>query len=154
MNRGDPRGTDGGLGGDGLRVPGSIRAEMVAHAQRERPLECCGLLGGKECQARSIFPLRNEAASATEYLVAEGLFAPFRSLRERGEDLVAIYHSHPNGPAVPSRIDLERNLYPDVIHILISLAGPEPDVRGYRLAADTYREVPLVCVVDPSGVDP
>lgn len=154
MNRGDPRATPGCLGGDGLRVPGAIRAEMIAHAQRERPRECCGLLGGREGQARSIFPLRNEAASATEYLVSEGLFAPFRALRARGEDLMAIYHSHPASPAVPSRLDIEKNLYPDVVHIVISLAGPEPDVRGYRLAADRYREVPLACVVDPSGVDP
>jgi len=44
-----------------IRIPESINRRMVEHAQKEKPLECCGLLGGKDQTVREIFETQNVA---------------------------------------------------------------------------------------------
>jgi proteasome lid subunit RPN8/RPN11 len=55
---------------------------------------------------------------------------------------VAIYHSHPRWAAVPSRTDLQENHYGSVPRIIVSLLGPTPEVRIWRLDPDSYLELP------------
>lgn len=124
---------------DAILVPSAVAREMVEHARREAPKECCGLLAGSGAAVRSIYPLINESDRAEEeFFVGPGLLAPFRTMREREEELVGIYHSHPTSRAVPSRKDLERNFYPDAVHFIVSLAGARPRIEAYRLSAAGY----------------
>lgn len=132
-----------------IQIPAWIIAEMVDHALRERPIECCGLLAGRGGVVSSIFALENEANSETEYLAARGLFEPFRAMRAAGEELLAIYHSHPASCAIPSRTDLARNLYPDTIHVIISLAGHRPVMRAFLLQENSYVEIAWKTVSEP-----
>jgi proteasome lid subunit RPN8/RPN11 len=115
---------------------------MVQHALDERPRECCGILSGNGHEVRTIHRLENEAVGETEYLVAEGLIHPFKEMRRTGEELLAIYHSHPAAPALPSRKDLERNFYPETPHVIISLADAQPVLRAFLLAETTFEEIP------------
>jgi len=134
-----------------LRLPRSIVEEMVRHALQEKPKECCGLLGGVGDTVRSQFRLINEAdRPETEYHVSIGLFKPMQLMRQKGEDLLAIYHSHPTAAAVPSRRDLERNFYPAIVHFIISLLDEEPVMRGYRLHKDSFEEIGW-SVIDDDG---
>ena len=50
-----------------LEIPRDLHDAMVAHCQRESPLECCGILGGISPRVSSIHPLRNDLASETRY---------------------------------------------------------------------------------------
>ena len=47
--------------------------------------------------------------------------AAMKTMRESGEELFAIYHSHPNAPAIPSARDIEQAAYPDAYYLIISL---------------------------------
>src|SRR5262249_16647246 len=133
-----------------LRLPRPILAAMVAQALAERPNECCGLLAGtiltEETNVRigrvgERFPLVNALASPTEYeSEPRGMFEAVRAMRQRGLDVLAVYHSHPTSAAVPSKKDLARNYSPEVVNFIISLAGPEPTVRGWWLSESEYRE--------------
>jgi proteasome lid subunit RPN8/RPN11 len=129
-----------------LLLPRPILTDMLAQAQAELPLECCGLLAGTVdadgtglVQVR--YPLGNVAASPVEYLSdGRGMFAAWRDWTARGLDELAVYHSHPTSPPVPSRKDLAMNYSPDVVNFIISLATTPPLVRGWWLTADSYRE--------------
>ena len=44
-----------------------------------------------------------------------------KTMRENGETLFAIYHSHPSAPPEPSIHDLEGLGYPDALYLIISL---------------------------------
>lgn len=126
-----------------LLIPPEIVAAMVDHCRREAPLECCGLLGGHPPSASSIHPLRNVEASPSRYLAdPQDVIAAVQDLRKRGAEIVAIYHSHPAWTAVPSRVDLETNYYDDLPRIIVSLLGPEPEVRAWRLGTDSFEEIP------------
>jgi proteasome lid subunit RPN8/RPN11 len=126
-----------------LLIPRAIHDAMVAHCLRDAPLECCGLLGGIPPTVSSIFPLRNAQASETRYTAdSRDLIAAVQALRARAAQILAIYHSHPRWAAVPSRTDLAENHYGDVPRIIVSLLDDPPEVRVWRLDADSYEELP------------
>jgi len=68
------------------------------------------------------------------------MFEAVRDMRGLGLEIVAIYHSHPTSAPVPSRTDLERNYSPDVMNFIISLQDGAPQVRGWWLDENSFRE--------------
>ena len=126
-----------------LEIPSKIHEQMIAQAEREAPLECCGMLGGRGSRVSACYPVANALASPAAYEGdAKETLRAFREMRERGLELIAIYHSHPSSPAVPSRVDLERNYYGEVPRLIISLVARPPEMRAYVLSELEYREVP------------
>lgn len=119
-----------------ITIPRPLVAEISAHALASAPEECCGLVGGIGGAARSVYRLRNVARdplSAYEGAPQE-LFDAQRLMRERGEKLVAIYHSHPRADdPVPSESDVRAAYYPTAVHFIIGLAGGEAKLRAFRL---------------------
>jgi len=119
--------------------------EIISHARDAAPEECCGLIGGTEGNARTIYRLRNAAADPlTTYEAApEDLFAAQRSMRERGEQLLAIYHSHPRAETpVPSATDVRLAYYPSAVYFIVGLGGEQPDLRAFRISESERRWEP------------
>lgn len=112
--------------------------EIFANARTADPEECCGLIGGAEDDhARSIYTLRNVAADRmVSYEAApEDLFAAQRQMRERGEQLLAIYHSHPRSTdPFPSETDVRLAYYPQSIYFIIGLGGVQPVMRAFSIS--------------------
>jgi proteasome lid subunit RPN8/RPN11 len=88
------------------------------------------------------YALVNDAASPTEYLSnGKSLIEAHIDMRRSGVEMVAVYHSHPTSPPVPSRKDLDRNYYgPDLMNFIISLQDGEPQMRGWWLDENSFRE--------------
>jgi [CysO sulfur-carrier protein]-S-L-cysteine hydrolase len=110
---------------------------ILASAQEAAPVECCGLIGGESGRASSLYPMRNVAANAhVAYEAApEDLFAAQRQMRQRGEELIAIYHSHPrSAEPAPSETDVRLAYYPHAVYLIVGLAGPHPVIRGFRIS--------------------
>lgn len=55
---------------------------------------------------------------------------------DAGEELYAIYHSHPASTPYPSATDRAEALYPDAAYVLASWRGGTPEIRAYRIRAD------------------
>lgn len=114
------------------------RDQVFSCAKEAAPDECCGLIGGNvNGGARSIYPMRNVAADRlVSYEAApEDLFAAQRQMRERGESLLAIYHSHPrSAEPEPSATDVRLAYYPRAIYFIVGLAGPQPVMRAFRIS--------------------
>jgi proteasome lid subunit RPN8/RPN11 len=139
-----------------LQIPAAIHEAMLAHAQAELPNECVGLLAGtKDGVVVERFPLVNALAHPRRF-ESEGKshLAAERRCRELGLEWLAVYHSHPTSPPVPSKTDTDpdENLWvgQPVVSLIISLMNPEPEVRGYWLTPHGYREAKW-CV---TGDDP
>jgi [CysO sulfur-carrier protein]-S-L-cysteine hydrolase len=128
-----------------LQIPREIYEEMLSQALAERPNECCGFLAGlvEDGVGKVVrrFPLVNALANPTRYLSEpSSLCAANRDCREAGLEFLATYHSHPSSPPIPSKTDLEEHLWDGTVTIIISLMGPEPEVRGWWLSRTDYRE--------------
>jgi len=108
---------------------------MIEHSQREAPLECCGVLGGRNGVICTIYPLRNVAGSPeTRYEAApEDLFQASKTIREKGEEMIGVYHSHPRSEAFPSPTDVQLAFYPDAVYFIVSLALDRTIVNAYRI---------------------
>jgi proteasome lid subunit RPN8/RPN11 len=140
-----------------LLLPRRFQDEMLRHARREQPNECCGLLAGtiaasaiREPLARveRCFPLVNIAASPTRYESEDSsLLQAHKAMRALGIEMVGIYHSHPTSRPVPSATDLKRNYYGEhAVHFIISLQQEPPEIRAWWLKADSFSEAAWECV--------
>jgi proteasome lid subunit RPN8/RPN11 len=121
--------------------------EIVAHAREVAPDECCGLIGSKNPgHGQTIYPLRNVAADplSTYEAAPEDLFAAQRLMRDRGEQLLAIYHSHPraNDPT-PSETDVRLAYYPAAVYFIVGLGGRGPSLRAFRISEREGRWEPV-----------
>lgn len=121
-----------------MQIAQSLIDEMVAHAREDLPNECCGMVGGSDGTASSVYRARNHFESPLRFGVhSDDLFRiTQKEMPARGEELVAIYHSHTKSRAYPSQTDLNeaQNSWPDAIWVIVSLEDPDaPDVKGYWL---------------------
>jgi len=94
-------------------------------------------------------PLHNVAADPNvSYEAApDDLFAAQREMRERREELLAIYHSHPrSAEPAPSETDVRLAYYPQAVYFIIGLAGPKPVIRAFRISEreERWEEVEYV----------
>lgn len=115
---------------------------IFACAREADPAECCGLIGGARELASSLYPMRNVAANATVAYEAapEDLFAAQRQMRERGEELLAIYHSHPRAiQPQPSETDVRLAFYPQAVYFIIALAAEQPVMRAFKISESEGR---------------
>ncbi|MCZ2341530.1 MAG: M67 family metallopeptidase [Bacteroidales bacterium] len=130
-----------------LSIPATILDAVWNHARSERPNECCGFLAGTLADgigtvARCL-PLVNERASPIAFRTeARSVLAAFRAMRAAGQELLAIYHSHPTSAPIPSRQDLAENSYgPSIPWLIVGFAGEEVEVRVWWLDTDSYTEM-------------
>ncbi|HEY5973800.1 MAG TPA: M67 family metallopeptidase [Geobacteraceae bacterium] len=126
-----------------LTIPRQIFVALLAHAREGFPLEVCGILGGTAGQVSAIFPMTNTDASAEHFMMdPKEQFAVMKELRRQGQEMLAIYHSHPASPARPSAEDIRLALTPDVAHAIISLQDPEhPVVKLFQITEGLVTEV-------------
>lgn len=120
-----------------MRLRRALAVEMFAHARATAPEECCGLLGGVGVEAACVYALTNVAREPSKSYEAAPveLFDAQRRMRERGESLLAIYHSHPRAhDPVPSATDVRLAFYPSAVYFIIGFDEQgECVLRAFRI---------------------
>lgn len=117
-----------------IRIPKDVYQEMLDHARREWPLECCGILGGKGETAQKAFDLENAERSPVLYSMSpQDQLKVFEEMERESMEMIAIYHSHPHTIPFPSETDVKLAFYPDVSSIIISLKEENPVVKAFRI---------------------
>ena len=106
---------------------------MLAHAGEAYPDECCGVMLGTTSGAgksvRIALPMENASQGpkrARYELRPEDLLHADRQAREKGMDLIGIYHSHPDCDAYFSETDL-KNSCPWYSFVVLSVRGGKFD---------------------------
>ena len=130
-----------------IAIPKTILDEIAAQARAEQPRECCGVLGGRAERVVSRYPLRNQAAQPETRFFAspEDLFAAMRQMRAARQKLLAIYHSHPRGPAWPSATDIEMAFYSEAIYLIIALE-PEWEAHAFAIHGQSVSEISITII--------
>ena len=130
---------------------------MVAHAERTFPNECCGAMLGQNDGTRKRVTeavlLENSFAgeqSARYELRPEDLLGADKAARDRGLDLIGIYHSHPDCDAYFSKTDLE-NSCPWYSFVVLSIRGGKFDhANSFLPDLDQIRAEPEELTWQPS----
>jgi len=131
-----------------IRIPRSIYHEMIEHARREDPVECCGILGGINGTVQKCFEIRNLKSSSVQFAMdpQEQLNA-FDEIEKSSTEMVAVYHSHSHTIPFPSEMDVQKTLDPDMPSIIISLKEKdEPMVKAFRIGKEAIylEEIELI----------
>lgn len=129
-----------------MKIPQALVDQMVEHARQDLPNECCGMVGGRDGAATTVYSVENAEASPFRYSISpQDLFQTIRKIEEAGEELVAIYHSHTKSEAYPSQTDVNLAGWPDAIYLIVSLRDPEsPELRGFWIRDGEISEADLV----------
>ncbi len=108
-------------------------------------VEVCALLGGENNGFTSIYPVANIADDPTTrfLLDPEGQIDAMKAMREVGEDLRGIFHSHPATAAVPSATDQTLASYPDVFYIIVSLADERAELQAHYYDGSVFVAVDI-----------
>jgi len=128
-------------------IPRKITNQLLHQAQISPDKEICGLIGGKNGIPCHCYPVDNIAEHPERQFLLDPKqqIATMAKLRERNEDLFAIYHSHPNAPAIPSQSDINMASYPDALYLIISLNTKGVlELRCFKFKNDTFTQLPLV----------
>ncbi len=81
--------------------------------KKSYPLECCGLLIGTNASEKKVFEVRpvqnkNFERAHDRYVIERGDFERVdREAVKNGLQIIGVYHSHPDHPAIPSAYDTE-----------------------------------------------
>jgi len=128
-----------------ITLPRTVRDAILEQAQAALPYECVGLVVGKSWETARTLAIRNVAEQPETAYLAEPLLLlnALKALDANDELLLAIYHSHPQGPATPSTSDLREARY--AVPQLIAVPGTGA-VRAFRLTIDCFEELAVAVV--------
>jgi proteasome lid subunit RPN8/RPN11 len=90
-------------------------------------------------------PAANEFASPLRFQIDSGdQIRITNEIERRGQEIGAIFHSHPNSEARPSQTDVNlAGWWPGMLWVICSLAEEEPVVRAFEIDGAEVREVDL-----------
>ena len=118
-----------------LQIKRPFYDAMIAHVQAAYPLEACGLLSGNGRFVTHLYCIDNILNSPTAYeMDPQQQIQAMIDFESREETMLAIFHSHPTGPQIPSETDARQAYYPEAIYLIISLEVPErPITRAFHI---------------------
>lgn len=132
-------------------LPRKLINQLLHLAQQSPDHEICGLISANSAgKPTTCYPISNSANTPENRYVMNPSeqIAAMRTLRERGEQLFAIYHSHPHSPAEPSTTDIDQASYPDALYLIISLNTQGVlEMRGFKPDGNRFIEQNL-CLVE------
>ncbi len=130
-----------------MKIDRAMLDEIVAHAVRDAPNECCGLVLGRDGTATSARALENLAASPFRFDIDGRELISFAFADEDDEQLVAIYHSHTRSAPYPSQTDVNFAAgWPGVEWLIVGVpkAGDAaPAVKSYLIDDGAIRDVEI-----------
>jgi proteasome lid subunit RPN8/RPN11 len=129
-----------------VRLPRAVVDRLLGLARESPREEICGLVSRDTRGNYRCYPVPNRAADRKHFFTLDpGLqIDAMRTMREQGEELAAIYHSHPDSPPFPSPADVVQHEYPGVLYLIIAPGAADgPPLRGYYIRGRAIEEVAI-----------
>ncbi len=129
-----------------VTLPRKLVQKILYEAQLTPSLEVCGLISAINNVPAICYPINNVAEQPqTRFLLdTKQQIAVLTHMREQGESLFAIYHSHPTGPATPSKTDVQLTAYPEALHLIVSMQTKGVlELRCFKVTNNLTQEIPL-----------
>jgi proteasome lid subunit RPN8/RPN11 len=125
-----------------LKIPQAAYISIRSHGEETYPHECCGvLLGSMDGDARIVTSTarcgntRDDSPHNRYNIDPKELVRIQREGRQRGEDIVGFYHSHPDHPARWSQTDLAEAHWIGCSYVITSVEkGKAAMTNSFELA--------------------
>jgi [CysO sulfur-carrier protein]-S-L-cysteine hydrolase len=127
-----------------VRIDAALLERIVAHARRDFPNECCGMIAVRDGRAVAMHEATNVAASPLRFEVdGREIIRAQDAFEDDGAELGAIYHSHTRSEPYPSQTDVNFAVgWPGVEWLIVGLRRDgEPTLRSYRIDDGVVEEL-------------
>jgi proteasome lid subunit RPN8/RPN11 len=126
-----------------MNIAPELLDQVIEHARREAPNECCGLIAINGHEAVDVIPAENTEASPFRFVIDSKTLLRTTVIDEAGQRL-GIYHSHTRSEPYPSQTDISQAAnWPGAEWLIVGLAGDESVVRSFMIDGSTVDEVEL-----------
>lgn len=117
-----------------IEVTSVALAAMRAAARAAHPREACGILLGEAARITAVREAANvHPAPHTHFEIdPQALIDAHRAARAGGAEVVGYFHSHPQGPAVPSATDRASASGDGRVWAIVASGDPAADVTFWR----------------------
>lgn len=127
-----------------LMLPREIADTIAAAAAARAPREACGVVAlARAARTMRLVELTNVAEAEREYRADPAeVLELWQAMEDAGEVPHVIWHSHPSGPAIPSRHDVDHAGVPSAFYLIHAVALGH--ARAWRIedgAATEHRVV-------------
>lgn len=128
-----------------IYITENLLEQIVEHSKKELPNEACGILSGSQERVKKVYEMINvEKSPQTFFMDAKEQLRVMKEIRNNGEEMLGIYHSHVASEAYPSSHDVELSLYPEASYVIISLKDKQnPSVRSFKIVEGNVAEEEL-----------
>lgn len=128
-----------------LELAVELVEQMRRHVIESAPFEACGLVAGQAGCAQAVYPITNELHSPVRFRMdPREQLAAFEQIEEHGWELLAIYHSHPDGPSAPSQTDVAEAYYPEALQLIWRRQTEGWRLRAFTIQQDQVREISML----------
>ena len=126
--------------------------QMLADILGRNYEEACGLVAGIEQTSCAVYPVTNDLHSPVRYRMdPEQQLKYLIQIEDEDQQLLAIYHSHLQGPEEPSAIDIAEAFYPGVIYLIWSNTSGEWDCQGFLIEQGLVKPVSIIRLEEHSS---
>jgi proteasome lid subunit RPN8/RPN11 len=122
-----------------MKISDAQLKEIYAHARETYPYECCGFLIGRFEEGGLVRQVRraaNQNSERTDRFVISGEeFAQAQFAADEADlEIIGVYHSHPDWPAIPSQTDMD-SAWEEIYYLIASIHDGMPlNTNVWRLA--------------------
>jgi proteasome lid subunit RPN8/RPN11 len=119
--------------------------QIMDAAEAAYPNECCGLLVGQRLpngtvEVARVHPSANLSPQRDRFEIDPRLWVDLaRALGKGPQQVVGLYHSHPDGPAQPSKADLRAAWGEELVWLIVAVTavgeGAAPQAQGVHVTA-------------------
>jgi len=119
--------------------------QVLAHARRDHPDECCGVISAHGGQAQRLFEMDNAERSPTGFTFDSAQWlGVYRAMDEVDEEPHVVYHSHTATEAYPSRTDIRWSATAGFPYwLLVSTRSEQDEVRVFTIEGGVVTELEL-----------
>ena len=128
-----------------INIKSEIIETMISHVDRWLPEEACGILAGRNETVKAVRLITNQAHSPVRfYMEPVELLHALEWIEQQQYELIAIFHSHPNGPEFPSPTDIREFNYPGTAVIILSRTELNWKIKAFMIEENQYEEIRLI----------
>ncbi|MBR3026061.1 MAG: M67 family metallopeptidase [Oscillospiraceae bacterium] len=136
-----------------IKLKRSDYSRIVEHAEKEAPIEACGLiageLDGEDRIIKKVYILTNTDHAEEHFtLDPKEQLAAVKDMRAEGLIPLGNWHSHPVSPSRPSDEDKRLAFDSSASYLILSLMDDEPVLNSFHIEGDTATKEELVIVED------
>ncbi len=127
-----------------MKILKEIYKAVFQHAEADAPLEACGYLAGNNRLITKYYRMTNMDKSEEHFSFdPKEQFQVLKTARSEGLEILAIFHSHPATPPLPSIEDIRLAYDNEISYVIVSLVQDQRSIKSFKIRSGKVISEPI-----------